>query len=257
MVVVNKPSRTRSPRANSRAEPPALRRRFRGLEAEQRQSQRRAKLLEAGVEVFGTLGFHAVGVRDICTQAKLTERYFYESFKNREALFAAVYQLAVERVRSRVSAALGRIPHADGPTLTRLGLRTTLEMYRDDPRLARILLIEVFGSGVGDAALVVSQTYADLIGQLTVGLHPTFNEQQLDLKLLAHGLYGSTLLIAMRWALDGFREPLECVLDCCALFYQGIFQEVRRRLGTEQPVKPKPKLKRMSQQSAAKPKRRA
>src|SRR6478752_6322871 len=81
-------------------------RRFRGLSAEQRRSKRREQLIEAGLETYGKLGFHAVGVREICAAAHLTERYFYESFENREALFLAAYDLAVARIRRAMEAAL-------------------------------------------------------------------------------------------------------------------------------------------------------
>src|ERR1700742_1768346 len=67
-------------------------RKFRGVAPEDRKAERHLRLLEAGIEAYGTRGFHAVGVRDVCGLAKLTERYFYESFENREALFLAVYR---------------------------------------------------------------------------------------------------------------------------------------------------------------------
>src|SRR5690606_9237384 len=70
-------------------------RRFRGVAADERRRQRRQQLLDAGLKCFGTVGFRAAGVRDICAEAQLTERYFYESFKNREALFLAVYEMGV------------------------------------------------------------------------------------------------------------------------------------------------------------------
>lgn len=79
---------------------------FRGVPSDERQAQRRRQLVEAGLDAFGTRGFHLTGVRDVCASARLTERYFYESFKNLEALFLAVYEAAVERVRSAVTRAL-------------------------------------------------------------------------------------------------------------------------------------------------------
>jgi len=63
------------------------RRSFKGMSLEERQAERRERLMEAGLQAYGTQGFFSVTVRDICIEAKLTERYFYESFKNSEALF--------------------------------------------------------------------------------------------------------------------------------------------------------------------------
>ena len=56
-------------------------RQFKGLSLSERKQLRREKLIEAGIEAYGTHGFFAVTVKDICNEAKLTERYFYESFK--------------------------------------------------------------------------------------------------------------------------------------------------------------------------------
>ena len=72
------------------------RRSFRGVSAEQRQAERYEKLIEAGLQSFGTHGFYRVTVREICAEAKLTERYFYESFKNHEELLVAVYQRLIK-----------------------------------------------------------------------------------------------------------------------------------------------------------------
>lgn len=40
-------------------------RRYRGASAEQRQHERRAKLLDAGLKVYGDIGYHAATVRGI------------------------------------------------------------------------------------------------------------------------------------------------------------------------------------------------
>ena len=61
-------------------------RQFKGLSLTERKQARREKLIEAGIQAYGTHGFFAVTVKDICTEAKLTERYFYESSKKSEEL---------------------------------------------------------------------------------------------------------------------------------------------------------------------------
>jgi AcrR family transcriptional regulator len=202
---------------------------FLGLSAEERQAQRRERLLEAGLQTFGTRGFHAVGVRDVCSAAKLTERYFYESFQNREALFVAVYELAVERVRAAVGDALVR---AEEPERARAALRASLSMFRNDPRLARILLIEVLtaGADVGEASIAASQSFADQIGALTLERFPGLPKLGVDAGLLGNGLYGSTIYVTIQWVRGGFREPLERVLEHCVLFYDALTTELSQRV---------------------------
>jgi AcrR family transcriptional regulator len=210
--------------------PEPQRRRFKGALPEERTAQRRAQLVEAGLQAFGTQGFHAVGVRDVCAAAKLTERYFYESFRNREALFVAVYEAAAERLRGIIAAAIPA-PSKSVADLARAGLGAALAAFRDDPRLARILLIEVLAIGpeLGDAHLLVSQGFTDQISEMTLALYPDLEERGLNARLVANGLYGATLYVTMRWATEGFREPLERVLAHAVLFYEAFAKELGSR----------------------------
>src|SRR3546814_9962787 len=84
----------------------------------------------AGLNAFGGKGYHSTGVREICAEAKLTERYFYESFRNREALFQAVYEHAIETVRTAVMEAIARSGR-DVRTLARTAIRAFLETLRN------------------------------------------------------------------------------------------------------------------------------
>ena len=77
---------------------PAPARSYGGLAMEERVAARRARFVEAGVELFGTQGFRGATVRGICAAAGLTDRYFYESFASLESLLAAVYGSLTERL---------------------------------------------------------------------------------------------------------------------------------------------------------------
>ena len=69
----------------------AVGRTYGGVSAAERAASRRERLLDAGLELFGTHGFAATGVKDVCRQAGLTDRYFYESFRDSRELFLAVF----------------------------------------------------------------------------------------------------------------------------------------------------------------------
>jgi AcrR family transcriptional regulator len=203
---------------------------FRGVPSDERQAQRRRQLVEAGLDAFGTRGFHLTGVRDVCAAARLTERYFYESFSNREALFLAVYEAAVERMRAVVTRALEVA--GDRPAeVARAGLTAMLTTYREDPRLARILLVEVLAIGreAGDAQHAVSASFAEMIAGVTQGLFPGMVEHGLEPRLVGNALYGSTLYVSMQWASGGFREPQEQILAHCLLVFDALIAEMSRR----------------------------
>jgi AcrR family transcriptional regulator len=119
-------------------------RRYRGLDAGERLRDRRARLVEAGFELFGTQGYHAVSIRQLCRQAGLTERHFYESFTDRHELLSAVYEDVFTTVRNATFAAVAQAPVSlEGQA--RAGLRTFIHALADDPRVARVLLFESVG----------------------------------------------------------------------------------------------------------------
>ena len=105
-------------------------RRYRGVSAEQRQQERRERLLDAGLHVFGESGYHGATVRGICQQAGLTERYFYESFANSEDLLCAVYEGVLASQRERMTAAITTAaPQHD--MMIRAGLRAFFAYIRE------------------------------------------------------------------------------------------------------------------------------
>lgn len=198
-------------------------RRFRGLAPAERQAQRREQFIEAGLNLFGSRGFHACGVRELCLEARLTERYFYESFSNREALFQAVYERAFGAIREAVVRAIATAPREVGQ-LSRAAIRGVLQTLRNDPRLSRILLIDVLtiGADVSAQSRLATQSFVDIVRELIAALYPELSRQGLQIEMLANGLVGSTLYLIMQWAFGGFREPLEEVVQHCALFYEAL-----------------------------------
>jgi AcrR family transcriptional regulator len=48
-----------------------------GESANDRLARRRRQLLDAGLELFGTTGYRATTVRQLCREARVSDRYFY------------------------------------------------------------------------------------------------------------------------------------------------------------------------------------
>lgn len=207
---------------------PQNRRRYGGVLPEERQRQRRDKLIEGGIEVFGTKGFHGTTVREVCLAAHLTERYFYESFKSLSALFIAVYGHLREQLMAKTLLALRQA----NPTPLELldpGLRTFLEFIRDDPRRGRIMLVDSLGVD-GEMARISGETARDYSGLLRahlITLVPEHLLQEIDIDLLAEGLIGLNILLASRWMQEGFTTPIDKVVRTNMLPYQGMIALVQ------------------------------
>ena len=122
--------------------PPA--RRYGGQDAHQRQGDRRDRLMAAALDLFATAGYTASSVKNICDKAGLTQRYFYESFADREQLLLAVFDETADLLRRAVAEAVS----ATGPDIVeriRVGLTAFVDTLLGDPRRARVVLIEVVG----------------------------------------------------------------------------------------------------------------
>lgn len=207
-------------------------RRFRGKSAEERIRARRERLIEAGLATFGTRGFHGVRVRDICAEAQLTERYFYESFANLEELFLAVYDASVDRVRVATEGALEALSargdaEVSLPELIRAGLRAFFQTLLDEPGIARVILVDVLtiNSDIARQSQVAVGRFTDLVldvagehlpGAVELGSGP------FELRLISTGVIGATVYLAMRWVNEGCEEPVEVMVEHAALFYESL-----------------------------------
>jgi AcrR family transcriptional regulator len=99
--------------------------------------------MEAGLELFGTLGYAQTSIRAISAAASLNSRYFYESFSSREDLLYYVYQRIVGDIFTRASEAIAREDTIEAQA--RAGLRAAWTAVTEDRRKARVVALEVVG----------------------------------------------------------------------------------------------------------------
>ncbi|WP_165950338.1 TetR/AcrR family transcriptional regulator [Actinomadura sp. GC306] len=111
---------------------------YRGVPAEQRRARRRAALLAAGLELLGTRGWAATTVRGVCAEAGLNDRYFYESFPDRESLILAVVDDQVAQGTAVILTAAGEAPRHP-QARTRAVVTAVFGFLTSDPRRAHIL----------------------------------------------------------------------------------------------------------------------
>ncbi|MET0474922.1 MAG: TetR/AcrR family transcriptional regulator [Mycobacterium sp.] len=105
--------------------------RWSGVPLRDRQTLRRDELVAAGVQVLGGDSGSTLTVRAVCRTAGLTERYFYESFTDRDDFVRAVY----DQVCSTAMTAL------TSSTTPREAVERFVALMVDDPVRGRVLLI--------------------------------------------------------------------------------------------------------------------
>ncbi|OLT43117.1 TetR family transcriptional regulator [Saccharomonospora sp. CUA-673] len=106
-----------------------------------RRATRRTQLLDSGLELLGAGGSAAVSVRAVCRHARLTERYFYESFTDRDELIIAVHDLVVTEAHQALVDAVAAAPVDDRPARARAAVTAFVELIIDDPRKGHVLLL--------------------------------------------------------------------------------------------------------------------
>jgi AcrR family transcriptional regulator len=105
--------------------------RWSGVPLADRQALRRDDLIAAGVQLLGAESGPAVTVRAVCRQAGLTERYFYESFADRDEFVRAVYDDVCGRAMATLMSA----------TTPREAVERFVALMVDDPVRGRVLLL--------------------------------------------------------------------------------------------------------------------
>jgi AcrR family transcriptional regulator len=105
--------------------------RWSGVPLEDRQALRRDELVAAGTQLLGGESGPAVTVRAACRQAVLTERYFYESFADRDEFVRAVYDDVCSRAMTALMSA----------TTPREAVERFVALMVDDPVRGRVLLL--------------------------------------------------------------------------------------------------------------------
>ena len=184
-------------------------RQYGGHSAEERQLARQERLIEAAIRVYGEVGYRNATVKAVCEAAELTERYFYESFANSEALLIAAF----DTVSHRVIACLDRIRKEQTGTAEERGyavLRAYYQMLKDDPDSARLFVIEI--ARVGPA---VDEVWTALLVEFGELLSRTFaSDSNAKLKsgeLVRAGAVGAMVQIARAWIGSDYAKSVDVV----------------------------------------------
>ena len=189
-------------------------RQFKGMSLTERKQARREKLIEAGIEAYGTHGFFSVTVKDICNEAKLTERYFYESFKKSENLFQTIFLQLIEKMQQTLMQSVMQ-GSPDPIRMIDAGLNGFFAMLQDDPRTARIIYIDAMLVQELHNHATIQETMARfdrMIHAFVTLMMPHISLNEKEISLIATGLNGYVTQIAVRWVMSGFKSPREDVV---------------------------------------------
>lgn len=113
---------------------------YRGMSAEQRVAERRLRLLDAALTVWADVNLPTT-MTAVCATAGLTERYFYESFRDLDdalAVLLDVVALEIETVTLAAAETAGEAPMDKSVAV----LKAFVDLLAADPRKGRVAIIE-------------------------------------------------------------------------------------------------------------------
>jgi len=176
-----------------------LMRDYNGKTAAERIAQRRERLIDAGVELFGERGYAATSIRAVLRQSGLRDRYFGESFADLDSLLAAVYSRLIDEEISGCAAAIDKTN--GGSEGARAMIDTITRSFEKNPGKARIKSREILSGG----PVAREQRHAGLrrLAQLVADLLPPSRALNSgDALLLGLGIVAAADEFLMTW-MDG------------------------------------------------------
>jgi AcrR family transcriptional regulator len=192
---------------------------YAGATAEERRARRRGQLVAAGLELLGGEGCSATTVRGVCARARLTPRYFYESFPDLDALLLAVFDDVAEQAAGAVLGAALAAPD-DAGAKARAAIGAFVDLVADDPRRARVLFVEAVGSApLARRRFQAVRVFADLVADQGRGFYGLERTRDSLVQTTALTLVGGLAETLLAW-LDGSLavDRTRLVEDCAELF---------------------------------------
>ncbi|MFL6173039.1 MAG: TetR/AcrR family transcriptional regulator [Marmoricola sp.] len=198
-------------------QPDATTRPYKGVPAEERIADRRARLVQAGLQLFGTRGITATRVDDVCAEAGLTKRYFYESFTSLDDLAVAAVDEAIAELALVVV-----------PAVAEHGWRNPRPVFEAfaagllaDPRTVRLLVTETQHPALAAKRQQLIELAVDLWLEADRGTDPS-PEHLASQRLLAHAMAGAAGEVALAWGNGRIALTLEEMIDHLVRIFERI-----------------------------------
>jgi AcrR family transcriptional regulator len=213
-----------------------------GVSAEQRRAERRRRLLDAALDSVGTQGWSATTLRGICERAKVGPRFFYESFADLDELAAALHDELFDTAMRHTLEAIAAAPD-ELTARTTAAFSTMIAEILDDPRRARVLFAEAYGSAaLMQRRFAAMRTIARVVVEQSHDLLELPPDGERTLRAISLLLTGGVTEFVLAWldgGLDISRDELVDISVEYALTMGNALPAMARRLtGSAIPAPP-------------------
>ncbi len=197
-----------------------------GRSAEERRSERRDILLETGIRVIGSEGYSSISLNILCSEAGLTKRYFYESFKSVGELLRQAFQRISAEIQQEVITQIGNQESPD--KMIKAGFQAFFEYLRSNPERARVFLIEALSITDARTNLFASGggAVADFLLSTT---HQFVTDDRIPksvMTIMAQGAIGAAIFVGQNWIASECEQPVEELVQGVSEICFGIARQL-------------------------------
>lgn len=196
---------------------------YRGVSAEDRATERRARLLQATLSVWADPDTRTT-MTAVCAEAGLSERYFYESFSGLdEALTAVLDGIAVEIEEAREAAA----EHAgdDPGAAVHAAMTAFVQLLVDDPRKGRVAIIEASAvPALRPRRTALLRHFAHLAAQTADELIGHRSSDPLQDEVAGLIFIGGMAELVTAWLDDALEATPTELVDAASRSFLGLYQ---------------------------------
>jgi AcrR family transcriptional regulator len=192
------------------------------MTAEQRLADRRERLMTAAYTLYAEPGFAATTIERLCSEARISNRAFYECFGGREDLLQALHERCVDESLAHVAKALQDAPDTLDDRVE-AGIRAYVEFATADWRRARIMHLEVRRSG--DVLSHSRQRAVEAFARLVEEASAEFPIATPNRRLLALGTIGALQELLIEWLLAPDPPELDEVIEVATHIFRHSLSE--------------------------------
>jgi AcrR family transcriptional regulator len=208
-------------------------RRIRGLDADQRQAQRRQQLLDAALALIASQGYANTSIEQICQTAYVGTKGFYELFESKESCYLALLDEVIGRVGGCMVAALRQAPPEEDEAIRSLA-STFAHAVADDPRVARATFGQTGVSPAVDRHQRESRRWGAQFVQRAWRRYGLADAEGDELHPLALGVVGGSFDLVVDWLHEHGDGPGD--IDALIEALTGFHELVRAGLANRSPA---------------------
>lgn len=120
-----------------------------GLSPEFVARNQRERLIAGLTAVLYDVGYQKTTVSLIGQRASVSKSDFYKHFESKDECFCAAYDVAIERIRERITSTCAQQAGTDWSARVRAGVVSLMAMLAEEPSLASLALVEGLRAGRG------------------------------------------------------------------------------------------------------------